>query len=155
MVARLLWEQDVAGSNPVIPTKKEKITLVVVFSFFAQFPVFDVCVPQTESCLLRVFFSLLPFRSLSMSTLFSALRNIRFAYAFRPKRALRALFLALKALFFLLATCLSKLQNSPFFFALCIVSRRTKGRLKKNRMIYEVFPFLKKQMTAITVTATL
>ena len=24
MVARLLWEQDVAGSNPVIPTKKQK-----------------------------------------------------------------------------------------------------------------------------------
>ena len=24
MVARLLWEQDVAGSNPVIPTKKAK-----------------------------------------------------------------------------------------------------------------------------------
>ena len=29
MVARLLWEQDVAGSNPVIPTK---------FGFGKQFP---------------------------------------------------------------------------------------------------------------------
>ena len=33
MVARLLWEQDVAGSNPVIPTKKEEIALAVIFSF--------------------------------------------------------------------------------------------------------------------------
>ena len=33
LVARVLWEHDVAGSNPVIPTKKEKMTLVVVFSF--------------------------------------------------------------------------------------------------------------------------
>ena len=30
-----VWEHDVAGSNPVIPTKKEKIALAVVFSFFA------------------------------------------------------------------------------------------------------------------------
>ena len=29
----MLWEHDVAGSNPVIPTKKEKMALVVVFSF--------------------------------------------------------------------------------------------------------------------------
>ena len=29
----MLWEHDVAGSNPVIPTKKEKIALAVVFSF--------------------------------------------------------------------------------------------------------------------------
>ena len=33
LVARVLWEHDVAGSNPVIPTKKEKIALAVVFSF--------------------------------------------------------------------------------------------------------------------------
>ena len=33
LVARVLWEHDVAGSNPVIPTKKEKMTLAVVFSF--------------------------------------------------------------------------------------------------------------------------
>ena len=33
MVARVLWEHDVAGSNPVIPTKKEKTALAVVFSF--------------------------------------------------------------------------------------------------------------------------
>ena len=26
MVARLLWEQDVAGSNPVIPTKKGRLS---------------------------------------------------------------------------------------------------------------------------------
>ena len=32
MVARLLWEQDVAGSNPVIPTKQES-TLGVLFLF--------------------------------------------------------------------------------------------------------------------------
>ena len=37
LVARLLWEQDVAGSNPVIPTKKEKIALAVVFSFLLSF----------------------------------------------------------------------------------------------------------------------
>ena len=34
LVARVLWEHDVAGSNPVIPTKKEKTALAVVFSFF-------------------------------------------------------------------------------------------------------------------------
>ena len=37
LVARVLWEHDVAGSNPVIPTKKEKMALVVVFSFFDWF----------------------------------------------------------------------------------------------------------------------
>ena len=29
MVARLLWEQDVAGSNPVIPTKNADLTAVL------------------------------------------------------------------------------------------------------------------------------
>ena len=36
LVARVLWEHDVAGSNPVIPTKKEKITPAVVFSFLLK-----------------------------------------------------------------------------------------------------------------------
>ncbi len=31
MVARLLWEQDVAGSNPVIPTKKGKRLFLLPF----------------------------------------------------------------------------------------------------------------------------
>ena len=30
MVARLLWEQDVAGSNPVIPTKEKHHCFAVV-----------------------------------------------------------------------------------------------------------------------------
>ena len=30
LVARVLWEHDVAGSNPVIPTKKEEMTLMVI-----------------------------------------------------------------------------------------------------------------------------
>ena len=33
MVARLLWEQDVAGSNPVIPTIKAKTTARFVLAF--------------------------------------------------------------------------------------------------------------------------
>ena len=33
MVARLLWEQDVAGSNPVIPTKKAKKQNFLAFYF--------------------------------------------------------------------------------------------------------------------------
>ncbi len=33
LVARVLWEHDVAGSNPVIPTKKEK-TPLRLFSLF-------------------------------------------------------------------------------------------------------------------------
>ena len=33
MVARLVWDQDVAGSNPVIPTKKEGKALAVFPSF--------------------------------------------------------------------------------------------------------------------------
>ena len=46
LVARLLWEQDVAGSNPVIPTIK--LTFVaqrssVFFSFYGRIPVFDAC----------------------------------------------------------------------------------------------------------------
>ena len=35
LVARLVWDQDVAGSNPVIPTKKRKQALTVCFLFFA------------------------------------------------------------------------------------------------------------------------
>ena len=31
LVARLLWEQDVAGSNPVIPTKKGKRLFLLPF----------------------------------------------------------------------------------------------------------------------------
>ena len=33
MVARLVWDQDVAGSNPVIPTKKpvERLALSIGF----------------------------------------------------------------------------------------------------------------------------
>ena len=40
MVARVLWEHDVAGSNPVIPTKKEEMTLVVISSFLMD----SICV---------------------------------------------------------------------------------------------------------------
>ena len=38
LVARLLWEQDVAGSNPVIPTNKTKFDLVssLVLFFIAK-----------------------------------------------------------------------------------------------------------------------
>ena len=42
LVARVVWDHDVAGSNPVIPTKKEESPLWV-FPFFAWIPVFDVC----------------------------------------------------------------------------------------------------------------
>ena len=31
MVARLVWDQDVAGSNPVIPTKKADGVFAVYF----------------------------------------------------------------------------------------------------------------------------
>ena len=34
LVARLLWEQDVAGSNPVIPTKNPVQALAVWIGFF-------------------------------------------------------------------------------------------------------------------------
>ena len=34
LVARLVWDQDVAGSNPVIPTKKALETLRFPMLFF-------------------------------------------------------------------------------------------------------------------------
>ena len=37
LVARVLWEHDVAGSNPVIPTKKEKrLPCVTSFAFYVD-----------------------------------------------------------------------------------------------------------------------
>ena len=52
LVARLLWEQDVAGSNPVIPTIKGRLSHCDQTSFFlfGQIPVFDVCLRHTKSC---------------------------------------------------------------------------------------------------------
>ena len=51
---RFVWEQDVAGSNPVIPTKKEK-ALYVAFSFLLGVPFeavlrskMQVHIPRTE-----------------------------------------------------------------------------------------------------------
>ena len=36
LVARLLWEQDVAGSNPVIPTKKVVSSDTTFFAFIGE-----------------------------------------------------------------------------------------------------------------------
>ena len=37
MVARLLWEQDVAGSNPVIPTNQKNRPIWSVFWFYWKY----------------------------------------------------------------------------------------------------------------------
>ena len=36
LVARLLWEQDVAGSNPVIPTKNGRCPVMGHLTFFFE-----------------------------------------------------------------------------------------------------------------------
>ena len=52
LVARLLWEQDVAGSNPVIPTNKTKFDLVpsLVLFFMTGFEVGAVVNDSLNGC---------------------------------------------------------------------------------------------------------
>ena len=51
MVARVLWEHDVAGSNPVIPTIKGRLyhSYKRLFSFIVRFRD-SMFATQTESC---------------------------------------------------------------------------------------------------------
>ena len=77
MVARVLWEHDVAGSNPVIPTKK-------VFVFNSGEHLFSFWSDSSLRCMLRI------------PNLVSPSVNV----AFRPKKHKPALVVGKRSNFF-------------------------------------------------------